>query len=795
MNSYGGYDLDDNPLVQAIGKLQFTGNLVARSWFHYLRKPTGKPDLLAIMLLAEIVYWYRPIQGTDHETGLPLPWRKKFKEQLLRVDYQKLADRFGFSYDQVQRAVTFLRNKGLLHIRLRAHPNGTYVYLELIVDRVEQISVVPQGVTEETVWEEFSAGGIERVDVAVALDFTQRPSTHQTHPANLQGPPTPQVCKVGTHPANLRRRHPANLPGHKEDKISGITKISKTTEIPPTPLAETNNQTDGVVVKENLGGAVAPKVFPFADLVDAELLSGQGRMTSENFLLVVQTQGALALQPTFEELRCETKTDSAALVEMSGMGGDEPSPAQSPSNRIVRLAHQNHQLATILPEAVQAIVHWTIETVGCSVSQREIQTLLELCRDEKYSFAELTACYLAHKAPGSRWNRPSWQSVKSDIARFASLYRAVADATTKLPDLSVLVNALGWEWAKLALADQHAWAVAVQQFGWDSAQASVFLAHFHQTLKGQKGFAPTVADLCDHWQRALATQTTTARLTDVQQSLVAQLEAHGITPAQAVELVLQDETEVGTQLAALPYRDRGAIESLSGWLIKAIRHRYSVPSSLTTYLARMEANQEAERLKREQEAQQEAHWLANRTGYFAYLEQCALLLQLQNPCDWTAFQATNPTGTMADHWGEFWKFFDLRPQVALQVLHFLEWDQTVIAGEDPIRYRQVTVPAPVLASQSVALVKDWHPQQEPSQEAYYSYVRERVDTMQTADPVEYAAFIADSAKQRDCIKTFKRMVEAFDEPKGQWDRFVQYFQTLPLSVPVLTWTQWREACG
>ena len=236
---------------------------------------------------------------------------------------------------------------------------------------------------------------------------------------------------------------------------------------------------------------------------------------------------------------CDATLRAEDSKKVSGENsGDEPSPAKAPNVQGRRIFHQTNHVPTILPAAVQALIEWNLETVACPVSQNEVQLLVELCRDEQYSFAELTACYLAHKAPGSGWKLPSWKTVAYDIPKFAALYRAVAAAIVNLPDLPALVTAIGSDWNNLPLTDQHNWAVAIQKFGWHLAGVPVFLAYFAQTPKGRKGFSSSVADLRDHWQRALETQTLQTDLTEAQQSLVTQLTASGVNKADATAVVL-----------------------------------------------------------------------------------------------------------------------------------------------------------------------------------------------------------------------------------------------------------------
>lgn len=45
-----------NPMVDAIGRLDFSGNMTHQIWYKTITKKTGNPYLLAITLLSDIVY-------------------------------------------------------------------------------------------------------------------------------------------------------------------------------------------------------------------------------------------------------------------------------------------------------------------------------------------------------------------------------------------------------------------------------------------------------------------------------------------------------------------------------------------------------------------------------------------------------------------------------------------------------------------------------------------------------------------------------------------------------------------
>lgn len=69
-------------IVTEIGGLNFKGNVVDHEWFNYITFSNGKPHIVAIMVLSEIVYWYRPTVIRDEVTG--------------RVTYKKNSNRISF---------------------------------------------------------------------------------------------------------------------------------------------------------------------------------------------------------------------------------------------------------------------------------------------------------------------------------------------------------------------------------------------------------------------------------------------------------------------------------------------------------------------------------------------------------------------------------------------------------------------------------------------------------------------------------------------------------------------------
>lgn len=102
-----------NPIVDKVGQLSFTGNIIPQTWYRTIVKDNNKPNLRAIIFLSDIVYWYRPTEIRDEMTGQIIEMRKKFKNDLLQRSYQQLADLFGCSKGEAQSAIADLVKLGV----------------------------------------------------------------------------------------------------------------------------------------------------------------------------------------------------------------------------------------------------------------------------------------------------------------------------------------------------------------------------------------------------------------------------------------------------------------------------------------------------------------------------------------------------------------------------------------------------------------------------------------------------------------------------------------------------------
>ncbi|SFO03012.1 conserved phage C-terminal domain-containing protein [Xenorhabdus japonica] len=107
------------PVVNEISKINITGNVIPAVWWQFIKFPSGKPDSTAIILLSEIVYWYRPTEIRDELTGELKGFRKRFHSDKLQRSYQSFSDQFGFTKREVTDALKRLRDHGFITLELR----------------------------------------------------------------------------------------------------------------------------------------------------------------------------------------------------------------------------------------------------------------------------------------------------------------------------------------------------------------------------------------------------------------------------------------------------------------------------------------------------------------------------------------------------------------------------------------------------------------------------------------------------------------------------------------------------
>lgn len=135
-------------VVDQVGSVHLEGNILPTSWFSTFVLESGKPDLNAIVVLSEIVYWHRPTVVRDEYSGQVVRVKKKFKSDLLQRSYQSFSDQYGFSKQQVKEAFDRLEKCGVLkrHFRTIEANNQKYnnvLFIELITPVLFEMTTLP----------------------------------------------------------------------------------------------------------------------------------------------------------------------------------------------------------------------------------------------------------------------------------------------------------------------------------------------------------------------------------------------------------------------------------------------------------------------------------------------------------------------------------------------------------------------------------------------------------------------------------------------------------------------------
>lgn len=134
-------------ITKALIGVSFKGDIIHPEWFSHIgrfRKPRKgtspifKPDLLAIAIYANIVFWYRPfeIRTEDEKTE----YLKKYKGDYVQKSYKSYQDKWGVSREQVKSAVDLLVELNLVEREIR---NRRWVFIKLNVTRFFEITQLP----------------------------------------------------------------------------------------------------------------------------------------------------------------------------------------------------------------------------------------------------------------------------------------------------------------------------------------------------------------------------------------------------------------------------------------------------------------------------------------------------------------------------------------------------------------------------------------------------------------------------------------------------------------------------
>ncbi|UTE77489.1 DnaD domain-containing protein [Rossellomorea sp. KS-H15a] len=130
-------------VADQIGEMEIVGNIVPHLWYKNITFSSGKAHFVAITLLADIVYWYRPTMIRD-DSGMIVGARTKFKGDMLQKSYQAFSDTYGFTKRQVKDAIDFLVEHHLLIREFRTISSSSLIlnnvmYVQPVAGNVKRV--------------------------------------------------------------------------------------------------------------------------------------------------------------------------------------------------------------------------------------------------------------------------------------------------------------------------------------------------------------------------------------------------------------------------------------------------------------------------------------------------------------------------------------------------------------------------------------------------------------------------------------------------------------------------------
>ena len=132
--------------VDALYGIDFTGNTIPHSWYGTIQTENGKPDMNAIAILSEILYWHRPRESCGDGDSGEIVLTKRFGKDMLQLSYGQLNKKFHLSKAQCRRAMKNLERLGVIKRNLRDLDTeagdrlNNVMFIELFSDRLLQLT-------------------------------------------------------------------------------------------------------------------------------------------------------------------------------------------------------------------------------------------------------------------------------------------------------------------------------------------------------------------------------------------------------------------------------------------------------------------------------------------------------------------------------------------------------------------------------------------------------------------------------------------------------------------------------
>lgn len=106
----GGIYSTGNAIVDENAKLNISGNVIPQMWYRTIIRESGKPNLTAIIILADIVYWYKPTELRDENSGQVVAVKKSLKQICCREAISRSASSLESQRKKQRMRLSFWRS-------------------------------------------------------------------------------------------------------------------------------------------------------------------------------------------------------------------------------------------------------------------------------------------------------------------------------------------------------------------------------------------------------------------------------------------------------------------------------------------------------------------------------------------------------------------------------------------------------------------------------------------------------------------------------------------------------------
>ncbi|ODN41134.1 hypothetical protein [Piscirickettsia litoralis] len=176
-----------NGEIEGLITQKFEGNLVPHIWYKNLRTSAGMADIVAITILSDIVYWYRP-RAVHNDDG-PVTYHKRFKglSKWFRPGY--FSNKFGLTSRQVDEALRRLKKQGIIKYKkenITTDDGNTYFGAARIMPIVEKVLEISS----------FELCASEQISVEQNTDIRKSTHTYVQKDARICVKPVTDMCDI-----------------------------------------------------------------------------------------------------------------------------------------------------------------------------------------------------------------------------------------------------------------------------------------------------------------------------------------------------------------------------------------------------------------------------------------------------------------------------------------------------------------------------------------------------------------------------------------------------------------------